>query len=354
MYEQSTMTDADPSLIPFLRATCEAEQERLLGSLISEQAGPLIRKIIRNRLRFRAASQAMLHDLESEDVYGEVVVRLLKRLREFKANPSGEAINDFHGYIAVTTLNACHDYLRKKYRQRRGLENKLRYLLIRTPEFELWQNEKGDWFCGLKGWKHQTINPLETNLIDRLRENAGSLLPASTSDDRSRLTKDILAAVFDRAGRPVELSDLITIMANVLEVRESTVDSYDDQLFERIADPGPGSDTILELRVSLQRLWKEILELPSRQRAALLLNLRDKHGCDVIALIPDTHTASFQEIAEALDIPLERFAQLWQKLPLDDAAIAEQLGATPRQVIRLRKCARDRLIRRMRAYEKGG
>src|SRR6185503_9633723 len=85
MYEQSAMPDADPSLIPFLRAACEAEQERLLASLISEQAGPLIRKIIRNRLRLRAASQSISHDPESEDVYGEVVVRLLKRLREFKA-----------------------------------------------------------------------------------------------------------------------------------------------------------------------------------------------------------------------------------------------------------------------------
>src|SRR6185436_12456597 len=140
----------------------EAEQERLLTSLISEQAGPLIRKIIRNRLRLRAASQSISHDPESEDVYGEVVVRLLKRLREFKANPNGEAINDFHSYIAVTTLNACHDYLRKKYPQRRGLENKLRYLLIRTPEFALWQNEDGNWFCGFKRWKRQTTNPFET------------------------------------------------------------------------------------------------------------------------------------------------------------------------------------------------
>ncbi len=305
-------------------------------------------------MRLRAASHALSHDPESEDVYGEVVVRLLKRLREFKANPNGEAINNFHSYIAVTTLNACHDYLRKKYPQRRGLENKLRYLLLCTPEFALWQSEEGNWFCGLKRWKRQTVNLSGTNYIDQLRENSDALLPATTSNARTRLTKDLLASVFDRVGHPVELSDLIAIMANVLEIKESTVDSYDDQLCESLADPGPGSDTVLELRMTLQQLWKEIRELPLRQRAALLLNLRDKQGRDVIALIPDTRTASFQEIAEVLDIPLERFAQLWQKLPLDDAAIAEQLGATQRQVIRLRKCARDRLIRRMGAYEKRG
>jgi RNA polymerase sigma factor (sigma-70 family) len=350
MYEQSTMLQTDPSLLPFLRATCEAEQERLLASLVSEQAGPLIRRIIRNRLRFRASGQSAPHDSESEDIYGEVVVRLLKRLREFKADPGAGAINDFHGYIAVTTLNACHDYLRKKYPQRRGLENKLRYLLIRAPGFALWQNEDGDWLCGLKAWKGRNTNRAEAKRIDQLRENPCAFLPASMSGAGARLTEDTLAAVFAFAGRPIELGDLITVVANLRNVKDSNV-NYDEYPVERVADPGLGSDTIFELRVSLQHLWKEICALPPRQRAALLLNLRDKQGRDLIALIPDTHTASFKEIAEALDVPLETFAQLWQKLPLDDAAIAEQLGATPRQVIRLRKCARDRLIKRMRAYE---
>jgi hypothetical protein len=37
------------------------------------------------------------------------------------------------------------------------------------------------------------------------------------------------------------------------------------------------------------------------------------------------------------------------KLPLDDATIAGLLGATRQQVINLRKCARERLERRMSA-----
>lgn len=92
-------------------------------------------------------------------------------------------------------------------------------------------------------------------------------------------------------------------------------------------------------------MWEEILQLPARQRAALLLNLRDAQNRDVIHLLPETGTATEEEIAEALEMPLERFAEMWRKLPLDDASIAAQLGVTRRQVINLRKAARARVWR---------
>jgi hypothetical protein len=70
---------------------------------------------------------------------------------------------------------------------------------------------------------------------------------------------------------------------------------------------------------------------------------------DLISLLPYTGTATIEQIAEALEFPLEEFLELWNKLPLDDATIAEFLGATRQQVINLRKCARERLERRIRA-----
>jgi hypothetical protein len=48
-------------------------------------------------------------------------------------------------------------------------------------------------------------------------------------------------------------------------------------------------------------------------------------------------------------MPDEVFAGLWSRLPLDDASIAELLNITRQQVINLRKCARERLARRMKA-----
>ncbi|MBD0373607.1 MAG: hypothetical protein ICV60_22425, partial [Pyrinomonadaceae bacterium] len=104
----------------------------------------------------------------------------------------------------------------------------------------------------------------------------------------------------------------------------------------------------------LQRLWTEVAALPPLQRSALLLNLRDAQGGSVIAFIPHLGIASKQEMAEVLSMSAEQFSALWNELPLDDASIARLLGVTRQQVINLRKTARERLARRMKAIEKKG
>jgi DNA-directed RNA polymerase specialized sigma24 family protein len=104
----------------------------------------------------------------------------------------------------------------------------------------------------------------------------------------------------------------------------------------------------LEQRLWLRTLWSEIRQLPPRQRVALILHLRDERGRSAAALLPLTGTASMRQIAAALEIPAQQFAQLWNRLPIDDAAIAGLLGTTRQQVINLRKAARERLGRRMK------
>ena len=44
---------------------------------------------------------------------------------------------------------------------------------------------------------------------------------------------------------------------------------------------------------------------------------------------------------------VDDFAEVWKDLPWSDLRIAERLGITRQQVINLRKCARERLARRM-------
>ena len=105
---------------------------------------------------------------------------------------------------------------------------------------------------------------------------------------------------------------------------------------------------VLTHRERLERLWGEIRELPPRQRAALLLNLRDDEGRGMIELWPQTGIASLAELARALDLTEAALRELWPTLPRDDQWIAARLGVTRRQVINLRKCARGRLARRLR------
>ena len=112
---------------------------------------------------------------------------------------------------------------------------------------------------------------------------------------------------------------------------------------ELIASSSPEAELVT--RMSLAQLWADVGRLSARQRLALLLNLRDVHGRECLSLLPLTRTATIAEIAAVLEIPLRRFAVLWNELPLSDAAIAEMIDATPRQVIKLRRLARERLRR---------
>ena len=102
-------------------------------------------------------------------------------------------------------------------------------------------------------------------------------------------------------------------------------------------------------RAFLVFVWNEIRELPVNQRRALLLNLRDDQHRGMIGLLPLVGLASADEIADVLEWPREAFAAVWNDLPRDDEWIAAELGVTRRQVINLRKCARERLGRRVRA-----
>ena len=54
-------------------------------------------------------------------------------------------------------------------------------------------------------------------------------------------------------------------------------------------------------------------------------------------------------IARALGLSPDDLARLLPHLPLDDATIGSMIGKTVQQVINLRKSARDRLKRRMKA-----
>ncbi|HET9710773.1 MAG TPA: hypothetical protein VFP64_02790, partial [Pyrinomonadaceae bacterium] len=100
----------------------------------------------------------------------------------------------------------------------------------------------------------------------------------------------------------------------------------------------------------LQRLWDELQQLPLNQRSALLLNLKDSSGFGCITLFPATGIATVRQLADVLQISVERFAEVWNDLPLEDAKIAELLGLTRQQVINARKSGRERLARRLKGF----
>lgn len=343
---------AEILLRDFQQSDNEATSQVLLERLVQEHVRPIVGQVLNSTLRFRLKDQtsgSSSHD--AEDLYGNVVVALCQRLRRLKEESGELVLNNFRGYVAVTSYNACHEYLRQRFPQRWSLTNKVRYLLTHRPEFALWEDDERCWFCGFASWKTRKVSVNNREKVRQLCEASGldRLRPSQPPNPQADPTAS-LSAVFAHLGEPIELQQLISLVVELWDVREQPLESLDDEegLAKNLADPQPLHDTRIEWQLSLRQLWLEVCQLPPRQRASLLLNLRDEDGRDLITLLPYTGTASIRQIAEALEIPVKKFAQLWNELPLGDAEIATQLGITRQQVINLRKCARERLARRLK------
>jgi DNA-directed RNA polymerase specialized sigma24 family protein len=348
----TTARDVDPILRPFCQDLEEAEWQRLAGDLVSQHVEPVVRSVVRQRLGVSLREpDAGAGTPDAEDIRSEVLVHFFHRLRGFKSYE--EPIADLRGYVAVMAHHGCDEYFRRKHPERARLKNRLRYALSHRPELALWAAESGGWLCGLVAWRGQRPTAL-SGPGQPSRDDPGTWLGAGFRDvdGRGKDTVDLLTAIFAHVGRPLELDELVGLVAALRGIgdvvprsearRHPRGDAGQDPV-----DPHPSVATEVEQRLYLQRLWAEVRALPPRQRAALLLNLRDRQGGGILSLLPLTGVASIPDIAAALEMSAPAFASLWNDLPLDDAAIAERLGLTRQQVINLRKSARERLARRL-------
>ena len=132
---------------------------------------------------------------------------------------------------------------------------------------------------------------LDSNEAEIVLENP-EVHKARVRGDFSHMVKSILKA----ADKSIELDMLVMICARLTGIRKqipvepesiSQMASSDQSILDRIAQ-----------RKYLELLWKEIQELPEKQRCALLLNLRDSDGESVLPLMPPSGAASFEEIAD--------------------------------------------------------
>jgi RNA polymerase sigma factor (sigma-70 family) len=351
-------SQTDTRLLPFLLATDEQEEELILSRLISEHVEPIIRQVLRSKLQFYLDGRTRkTWSPDVEEVFNEVQLHLLKRLRELKEDSAAGSVGNLHSYVATVARHTCDEYLRRKYPRRRQLKDKVRYYLNTHGEFALWESGDHVWLCGLAGWQHDGKLLRGTLALHWTTELQGLVQTRLQDTDARRLKLDaLLTYIFHALGEPVELDCMTAIVAGLWGVEDHPEESFEDDdkgfLAGSLASAQVSPDTIFEYHQLLQQLWGEILQLPRRQRVALLLNLRNPQRINVITLLPATSIATFEQIAEALEIPLEQFEKLWANLPMDDLGIAELLGATRQQVINLRKNARDRLTRRLKALEK--
>jgi len=300
----------DPLLKPLLAAAAD-EADAILEVLVTDALHHVAVPILRGLVQQDPADVF-------DELRADIGLRLVSRLRTIVRE--GEAgIASFRDYAAVVTYHAFDDSMRRRFPRRARLKNRIRYVLDRDYRFTLSNDDRGA---------------------------VVSLLPSGGRPVTKAVAAlgDACAAVLEAHGRPMLLDPLVTAVAEALgevDVAPVALETRPD-----LGATGGGAER-LEGRDYLRCLWREIVDLPLRQRTALLLNLREEDGAAAVRLLPSTGIASISDIAVALELAPRALAAIWNGLPLPDAEIAQRLGITRQQVINLRKSARQRLARRM-------
>jgi DNA-directed RNA polymerase specialized sigma24 family protein len=316
----------DRILGPLILAGDDDARRAAAGSVLVAHARPVIHGILS---RYRGPD-AVISEVEAEDIAATVMLRLVQRLQSVTED-EGEGIVSLADFAATLTFNAVYDFMRRRFPERTRLKNRVRYVTSRDPRFRTWSSGRG------------ILCALESSLPP---DNVAKLPPPAWRMRRN-VERDSIAAAIEallaEAGRPMLIDDLVRSLAELWHV----VDVQPVELTMNAPDPARPHNIRLQKRQYLVELWRQILALRVPQRAALLLNLRDADGGNAAALFVLAAIATFDEIAAAIEVTPAQLTALWQELPLDDLAIAERLGLTRQQVINLRKAARARLARRM-------
>jgi hypothetical protein len=328
-------TPADVLLQEFAQCADPDRAEALLEMLVVEHAGPGVDRIVRSKLAFQGSADAR----DVEDVSADVAAELIARLRGIKET-GDVSLGNFSGYAAVSAYHACNEYLRRKYPNRHRLKTRLRYLLSTEKGLAIWEDGDADWLCGLPRWQSEKPAPVGKEKLAGWRDALHDV-PRGKSGMHPA---DLARTIFERFGAPVPFDELVTVVAQVLAVEDTpnAPESAARDLGSGESDPAARS----ELKRWTAELWSQIRELPVAQRVALLLNLRAVGGQAAVALLPLTGVAGMRQIADALEMPAEELAAMWNSLPLDAPAIAERLGVTRQRVVNLRKSAVERLSHR--------
>src|SRR6266436_4342988 len=137
-------TDVDECLLRYLNSINEATEQSHLDHLLNGVARPVAQQSLQ-----RAFQQDQIKDsygtgrLDIDDAVSEVLLKILQRLRLFKADPSGHAISNFRGLVATTAYRTLADQLRGHHRQRANRDKRIRRFFAANKNLAIWKDEKG-------------------------------------------------------------------------------------------------------------------------------------------------------------------------------------------------------------------
>ena len=198
---QESPVKIDALLEPLLTVKTDAHADELLSQVISEHAEPVIKGVIRFKLRFSA--QHEIQRAEASDIHQDVVLQLVSQLQRFRKLPAAHPITDVRGMAAIIAHRTCARWMRRQFPERHAFKNRLHYLLTRQRGFALWEAQNGKLLAGFDAWQQQKKPATaERNLSDV--ENLPAQLRALKTDKPQELAETV-ANILNYVGGPIEL-----------------------------------------------------------------------------------------------------------------------------------------------------
>jgi hypothetical protein len=327
---------SDPILLEYLDAEDGVRADQALRVLIESEAAPIIQRVL---LRKNATT------VEREDLASAAREQILRQLTSLRRGERETPIRDFRNYVASVAYSAWAEHLRNEHPQHSMLLNRVRYLLenrTRHQRLALWIGEAGENLCGFAEWKDKRCANSSPKLQWLLVDVTAAAAQAFGRREVGR--DDLVFAVtqlFTWLEQPIELRDLVSVLVEVMGLHGSCVG---EESANEVLSPygSPREETIW--KEYLIWLWRQMEKLSPRQCVSFLLNSNVIRDFELFGL------ASIQTLAPRFAMAPDHLAVLWQRLPLDDLALAVELQCTRQQVINLRRVARDLLGKAWRDF----
>lgn len=292
-----------------------------LDAAVGQRVSDLVRRIVRTELNRFPGVTPELEEKLSLDCLAAVLASLDMRRTDAAMVRETE---DLDAFATVEARRAVSNWWRNNYPGFHRVRTELRYVLTADRRFGLWQNMHGDAICGLARWQMERRSTV-TDPSDAIAGLSSDLGPDRT-----------LEAIFQRLGAPVYFNDLVGLCARLWNVTDSS--HIAPRKREPLLPTGQRADR-------LRRVWEAIRGLSPRQRAVIVLSSWTDDHQSGAELMRKSGAATPREIATAINLPPEDFVTLLPRLPLSDIEAASLLRLSERQVVHLRRYARERLRR---------
>src|SRR5262245_24601114 len=157
MKESSIQNDDLVALwLQTLQSRGEEAAEVALARLTEAHIEPVIRGVIRFKLRLDSGARA-----DEEDLAQEALAQWLAELRKLGAQPDERSISDARGLAATIAYRVCYGWLRRQSPRRRALRSRLQYALTRQAGLALWTDRRNLSIAGFAAWREQSPAPSE-------------------------------------------------------------------------------------------------------------------------------------------------------------------------------------------------